>query len=103
MFLKDWSVSDLTRFALRLDRAAMYNSTDFEHQNMSCVLNGGAGSGGNSSFSISFRQGTTDVMSGNVTISELEGALKSLHTIGDVEVSTRTGVHTVLGTRAKRK
>lgn len=68
----------------------MFNATEFERQNVTCILDSGAvGSEGNASFSISFRQGTTDLMSGNATLADLEEALESLSTIGDVEVKTK--------------
>lgn len=61
----------------------MFNSTDFERQNLTCTLGSGVV---NASFSISFRQGTTDLMTGNSTLLDLEQALEGLSTIGDVEV-----------------
>lgn len=53
---------------------------------MTCTFDGSADAAANVSFSISFRQGTTDLLFGNSSLLDLEEALQSLHTIGDVEV-----------------
>ena len=66
-------------------RRAAVEVADFERQDVFCTLTAGS-EGGNSSFSLAFRQGTTDLMDGNVSIVDLEEALESLITIGDVEV-----------------
>lgn len=58
---------------------------DFERQNVSCILTAGSDRE-NSSFSLAFRQGTTDLMGGNASLVDLEEALENLITIGDVEV-----------------
>lgn len=73
------------RSSLRLKRRlAQFNTTMFELQNVSCTL---IGSAEDSSFSMAFRQGTTDLISGNASLLEFEEALESMATIGDVEVS----------------
>lgn len=77
----------------------MYNATDFERQNVTCTLTTLADNGGNSSFALSFRQGTTVRLGGNSSLLDLEEALESLNTIGDVEASdrtTRTHLHTCM-------
>lgn len=62
----------------------MITATDFEQQDLTCTL----GTSGSDSFALSFRQGTTASMAaGTATLADLEEALESLTTIGDVEVS----------------
>lgn len=68
-------------------RAALYNATDFETQNVTCTLTASAGNGENASFALSFRQDTTGWLGGNSSLLDLEEALESLSTIGDVEAS----------------
>lgn len=65
---------------------ARYNATEFEQQNVSCALLTGGRSQENATFSLSFLQGTTELIDGNVSLWEFEEALESLATIGDVEV-----------------
>ncbi|CAM9516084.1 unnamed protein product, partial [Hapterophycus canaliculatus] len=68
-------------------KAAVFNATDFERQNMTCTFDESIDAAANASFSISFRQGTTDLLSTNSSLLDLEEALESLNTIGDVEVA----------------
>ncbi|CAM9233744.1 unnamed protein product [Ectocarpus sp. 13 AM-2016] len=85
--LSDWIGYDCSRKSCPTGddrKAAMFNSTDFERQNLTCTLGSGVV---NASFSISFRQGTTNLMTGNSTLLDLEQALEGLSTIGDVEVT----------------
>ena len=64
------------------------SATEFEQQSLTCTLDAGFDVLSPASFSVSFRQGTTDPMTaGTSTLSDLETALESLSTIGDVEVN----------------
>lgn len=67
------------------DRRTAVEVANFERQDVFCTLKAGSEEA-NSSFSLAFRQGTTDLMGGNISIVDLEEALESLVTIGDVEV-----------------
>lgn len=65
----------------------MLATTEFERQSLTCTLDGTFNIASGAAFSISFRQGTTNLMTaGSSTLSDLEVALESLSTIGDVEV-----------------
>lgn len=68
-------------------RAALNNPTNFERQNISCAPNGGSGNHKNGSYSLSFRQESTPILSTNATVADLEEALEGLATIGDIEAS----------------
>lgn len=69
------------------NRAAVFSATEFEQQSLTCTLDAVFDVTSAAAFSISFRQGTTDPMTaGSSTLSDLEAALESLSTIGDVEV-----------------
>eukprot|EP00904_Undaria_pinnatifida_P009613 jgi/Undpi1/5782/HiC_scaffold_2.g01056.m1 len=88
--LSDWTGYDCSRKTCPTgddSKAARFNTTEFERQNITCTLTDSYGRGENASFSLSFRQGTTGLMAGNSSLLELEGALEGMGTIGDVEVT----------------